>query len=151
MTATVPTRGGVSAPAVVAIVSHSTLYYGDDDVMPASPEAWPDDVRTAHSEGRISHFRARQIIGARAVANAAKVDGETVRNQEIQDARDAQPCTCGHRNVSHAYAVAEDAPAWPDGSRIGMGACGIDRDTRNAATGWLGDPCPCEAFTVAAP
>lgn len=55
-------------------------------------------------------------------------------------ARDAQPCTCGHRNVSHAYGSVID------GSGIGNGPCGIDRDTRNAATGYLGDPCPCQAF-----
>lgn len=46
-------------------------------------------------------------------------------NQSIQAARDATVCTCAHRGVSHGHG--DDAgPAWPDGSRIGRGACGID-------------------------
>jgi hypothetical protein len=58
-------------------------------------------------------------------------------------ARDAQPCTCGHRNVSHG----SFAPGHVFVG-TGNGPCGIDRDTRNALTGWIGDPCPCTAFDL---
>lgn len=44
--------------------------------------------------------------------------------------RDAQLCTCTHRNISHAYGVKIN------GSGIGNGPCGIDR-------------CTCTAFHLA--
>lgn len=46
---------------------------------------------------------------------------------ECQCARDAQLCTCGHRNVSHGYGP------YRYGSGIGNGPCGFD--------------CDCTAFT----
>lgn len=58
-----------------------------------------------------------------------------VRNEAIQRARDKTICRCGHRNVSHSYG-ADDGPQWREGSRIGLGVCGIDG-------------CNCEAFTLA--
>lgn len=52
--------------------------------------------------------------------------------------RDGAKCVgCGHRGISHGYD--------PE-LGIGRGACGIDRDQRNAASGWVGDPCPCQAL-----
>ena len=51
---------------------------------------------------------------------------------------DNQACQCGHKNISHGSTR----------ETIGGGACGIDRDTRNALTGYLGDPCPCKAFAL---
>ena len=68
-----------------------------------------------------------------------------MRNQEIQDARDALACECGHKNVSHGHG--DGSARWRDGSEIGLGQCGIDRDTRNHATGHVPDMCPCAAFT----
>lgn len=47
---------------------------------------------------------------------------------------DQVTCTCGHKSISHGR----------------TGECGIDRDTRNAATGYEGDPCPCMTFTARA-
>lgn len=56
--------------------------------------------------------------------------------------RDGTICLgCGHRHVSHGYSPERG---------LGMGACGIDRDERNAASGRVGDPCPCEAFVMPA-
>lgn len=54
-------------------------------------------------------------------------------NNRIQRARDEIVCSCGHKNVSHAYGARTVMP-WPDGSRIGRGVCGMS-------------PCPCRAFT----
>ena len=51
--------------------------------------------------------------------------------------RDNLACECGHKCISHGTA----------GPELGDGACGVDRDTRNAASGYLGDPCPCGVFT----
>jgi hypothetical protein len=87
-------------------------------------------------------------------AHRPKGDSLTI-NQIIQYDRDRTRCTCGHLNLSHGYPESNRDGSissgyyskWPDGSRIGMGACGYDRDTRNALTGWIGDPCPCSAFT----
>lgn len=56
-----------------------------------------------------------------------------VRNDAIQAERDGTRCTCGHLNVSHGYGHNAKSEAWPDGSRIGMGACGLGS-------------CTCEAF-----
>lgn len=67
-------------------------------------------------------------------------------DDEAMRARDAQRCTCGHKRVSHGSFNAAGEPVG-----IGHGPCGIDRDARNALTGWLGDRRPCEAFTPVAP
>lgn len=47
-------------------------------------------------------------------------------------AADSAICRCGHKGISHGA----------------TGECGIDRDTRNASTGYVGDPCPCKSFTA---
>lgn len=60
--------------------------------------------------------------------------------QAAMQARDDRYCACGHKNVSHGSFNAGVFLG------IGNGPCGIDRDTRNAATGYLGDECPCPAF-----
>lgn len=54
--------------------------------------------------------------------------------------RDNALCACGHKSVSHGSYTAGEFVG------IGLGPCGIDRDTRNALAGWIGDPCPCLAF-----
>lgn len=54
--------------------------------------------------------------------------------------RDNRVCECGHQHVSHGSYVAGEFVG------IGNGPCGIDRDTRNAASDYLGDACPCKAF-----
>lgn len=63
------------------------------------------------------------------------IDDEALRT------RDAERCKCGHKRVSHGSFSAKGQSVG-----IGHGPCGIDRDTRNALTGWLGDVCPCTAF-----
>lgn len=92
----------------------------------ATPTADPTDPATWDRNGADLHHAAR-----------------------VQAARDAKLCACGHLNVSHGYGT-QDGPTWPDGSRIGRGPCGWDRDRRNHATGWRGDPCPCVEFKEAA-
>lgn len=65
-----------------------------------------------------------------------KEPGNLTRNEWVQGARDAVTCVCKHGNISHAHG-ADNGAAWADGSRIGMGACGIDG-------------CVCAAFADAA-
>lgn len=58
------------------------------------------------------------------------------------NARDSRVCACGHKSVSHgSFATGHEFV------KVGNGPCGVDDDTRNAATGYVGDPCPCRAFT----
>lgn len=65
------------------------------------------------------------------------------------DDRDNRMCVCGHKSVSHgSFGPGREFVG------VGLGPCGVDRDQRNAATGYLGDPCPCRGFieaTVEAP
>lgn len=70
-----------------------------------------------------------------------------LRNEAIQQARNVLVCTCGHQNISHGFDHASKNTPWPDGSRIGLGACGVDRDTRTTRTGWVGDICQCSGFS----
>lgn len=56
--------------------------------------------------------------------------------------RDARVCVCGHLSVSHGSSSTSGFVG------VGMGPCGVDRDERNSATGWVGDPCPCERFRI---
>lgn len=65
----------------------------------------------------------------------------TIDGERVIRTRDAEPCACGHKRASHgSFATGHEFVG------IGLGPCGIDRDTRNAATGYLGDKCPCAAF-----
>lgn len=65
------------------------------------------------------------------LATIAKIPGDPL-NAAIQRARDELRCACQHKNVSHGYG--DDAPkTWRDGSRIGLGPCGM---------------CGCQAFKI---
>lgn len=58
---------------------------------------------------------------------AHKVDSpsETDFNGRVQRARDVMVCQgCEHKNISHGYGEAATV-TFPEGSRIGLGACGI--------------------------
>lgn len=50
-------------------------------------------------------------------------------------------CLCGHKLVSHGSRDQQR-----QFTATGRGMCGIDRDTRNVLTGYMGDPCPCLMF-----
>lgn len=66
-----------------------------------------------------------------------------IDNTSIQ-IRDQAACTCGHKLVSHgSYNQGHEFMG------IGRGMCGIDRDTRNFASGYMGDMCPCVLFAEA--
>lgn len=64
----------------------------------------------------------------------------TIDAEQVMSTRDTRVCECGHKNIGHG--------SFAGGEFVGTGngPCGIDRDTRDAATGWLGAPCPCAAF-----
>lgn len=48
---------------------------------------------------------------------------DLARAQAVQAERDQMACTgCGHKNVGHGHG--EGLSLWPEGSRIGLGACG---------------------------
>lgn len=66
----------------------------------------------------------------------------TIDAEKVITTRDNRVCECGHKCASHgSFAPGHIFVG------IGNGPCGIDRDTRNAASGYLGDMCPCQAFT----
>lgn len=55
---------------------------------------------------------------------------DLARAQAVQAERDQMACTgCGHKNVGHGHG--EGLSLWPEGSRIGLGAC---------------SDCDCQAF-----
>lgn len=82
------------------------------------------------------YSKASRTQYASSVDHPGYIDAE-----QAMRTRDNRVCECGHKNVSHgSYSSAGFIG-------IGNGPCGIDRDTRNAASGWLGDRCPCAAFT----
>ena len=62
--------------------------------------------------------------------------------ERAMNARDNRACACGHKSASHGSFDTDH-----EFVGVGDGPCGMDLDTRNAATGYVGDPCPCRVFT----
>lgn len=65
----------------------------------------------------------------------------TIDAEKVMQERDNRICTCGHKSIGHGSFAGSEFVG------VGNGPCGIDRDTRNAASGYLGDKCLCIAFT----
>lgn len=116
--------------------------------------AYGAELATIDSLALANVAEAADMAAAALTAYERKQPGATARNQEIQQARDGVQCECGHPNVRHGYP--ESAPdgsistayydRWPDGSFIGMGACGMDHDGRNYEEGWIREYCRCPGF-----
>lgn len=81
----------------------------------------------------------RQAAPRRQVARPRPDRGELDAEAFLRR-RDGERCECGHARVSHGSCTDAGFVG------VGRGPCGIDRDTRNAVTGYVGDPCPCQAF-----
>lgn len=81
-------------------------------------------------------FEAKRLNGP--------IRDDLVRNQAIQRDRDRLPCgNCGHPNASHGYGSAVTGRGWPEGSLLGLGACGQDCDCE----GFAFDPSAAEEAT----